>query len=275
MGNSGSGPSRHPFLKSLGELDGVDVVDAGRLRTDAQRLVVAAQAEDGLDAEGRRAVSVALQRDAVAVPRHHGQHGGAAFARQHRRARQGRAVNPARVIRHHHRVQVGWQDGGELLHRAGVAAAWRQALRRESQPAGSQRLTKSTVRCRHCRTPLPGGNCRPLWPRELCQRAGGQVPQGLDYPVADGRRLGVQSRGGKRFHGSSGRQRHVFRRRAGQVEEHQTLAAQADLVQEGAEEGRPARAPLAAFEIMAVVVLQATMQTASEPDSNAFRTCSG
>ena len=37
----------HPFLKGLGELDGVDVVDAGRLRTDAQRLVVAAQAEDG------------------------------------------------------------------------------------------------------------------------------------------------------------------------------------------------------------------------------------
>ena len=140
--------AHHP-LKGLGELDGIDIVYAGCLRTGAQGLMVSAEAEDGLHAQGRRPLRVALESDAVAVARHHGEHAGATFGRQHRRARQRRAVNPARVIRHHHRVQLGWQDGEELLH-SGGAALWRQALRREGQPAGSQRPAKSSLRCRHC-----------------------------------------------------------------------------------------------------------------------------
>ena len=135
--------------EGLGELNGIEVVDAGGLWTGAQRLVVAGQAEDGVDAQGRRAVRVAFEGDAIAIPRHHGQNAGAAFRRQHRCAGQCRAAGRAGVIRHHHRVQVGGQQGGELLHRGGIAALWRQALGREGQPAGGQCLAKFTVLCRH------------------------------------------------------------------------------------------------------------------------------
>ena len=47
-------------------------------------------------------------------------------------------MNPTSVVRHHHRIEVGWKDGRRASSPRPVAAAWRQALSREGQPPGSQ-----------------------------------------------------------------------------------------------------------------------------------------
>ena len=154
-------------VQRLRELDGVDVVDAGRLGADAQGLVVAGEAEDRADAQSRRAQGVALKSDAIAVAGHHGQHRLAAFPGQDGGARQGRAVNLAAIIGHHHRVQTGRQRGRELLHGGGIRAGRRLALGRDGQPAGAQRLGELTLRHCHRWYPLPGRAPRPLRPREL------------------------------------------------------------------------------------------------------------
>src|SRR5208283_335295 len=87
------------------------------------------------------------------------------------------------------------------------------------------------------------------------QRVRRQIPQCPDYQIAYGGRLGIRRRVGTRFHGSAAAKRHIFHRRTRQVKEHQTLAAQANLIEERAEERRTAPAPLAAFEMVAVIVL--------------------
>ena len=112
MGHRSDRQSRQiQALDELLELGGVDVVHAGRFGAHAQRLMVAAQAEDRADAKCGSAQSVALEGDAVAVPGHHGQDRFPAFAGQESRAGQGRAVDLVGIVGHDHRVKrrtAGW-----------------------------------------------------------------------------------------------------------------------------------------------------------------------
>ncbi len=224
--------------------------------TNPQRLVVAAQAEDGADTQGRGSQGVALQGDAVAVAGRHGQHRVAAFAGQEGGTRQGRTVDLVGVVRHHHRVQAGRQRGREPLDGLRAATARRQALGGENQPAGGQCLAELSLHWRHRWYPLLGRAPRPLRPRAGVKGVGGQAVQGLQHCIADGGEPGRPRR----------RPRRPARRlpapsavssaaRAGQVEEHQTLASQPDLIEDGTEIVHPASAALAAFQVVAVVLL--------------------
>jgi len=75
-------------VQCLRELDRVDVVGAGRLGAWTQRLVIAAEAQNAADSQGGTPQSIALERNAVAITSHHGQHRRVAFRGQDGGTRQ-------------------------------------------------------------------------------------------------------------------------------------------------------------------------------------------
>ena len=142
------------FLEHRNELDGVDVVDVLRHRVIAELLVVAGEANEIVDAVGRRAENVGLHGDAVAVPADHLHDGVHALVLDDQgRGERRHADHRGLVVGDVHAVHESLEQPGFLSHDFRIRASRRPALTGDGKMSRSQNLFEIAVRF-HSRSSL-------------------------------------------------------------------------------------------------------------------------